>query len=473
MAEKQLAVSDVKIKSVTLESASFLGGVPYDLVPHLREINIYENIFSNALTANITLDESMNLPEKFPIVGEERVNFDITIPGMTTIADDGTALSNALPMYVHKTSNRKLTAPQSHSFSLELVSTGYMNNIHSRISHAYCDMTPDLIAHEIWREYLFAGTRLESGFFEYCHKSEQCIIPNWTPFKALNWLAGRATARVNKDCANYLFYETMSGSYFRSIDSMIVKDSMLLLSMEPAATDPHKVEYLANQVVKCDSIDLVHQPEMVKNINRGCYASKLITHDIVTKKITQHNYDLNENWNKTEHLNKIPPVMFVDRHSAGKNEISPRKFSGDSKNVSFGPSSDKDKDSRVYGSVLNNFYDSVVLFSPKHNQMYAKNNGHQYDNEVEKWRLQRNSQMTLFDGTKFYVQMGGLPLFRVGMCVDIHMMSPEAYLKHEHSEDKVLSGKCMITAIKHVITNISGNTEYKMVLELCKDGMGK
>ena len=150
MSELQLAVSDVKIRKVTLESTSFLGSTPYDLVPHLREINIYESLFSNALTANVTLDEAINLPEKFPIVGEERVNFDITIPGMTTTFDDGTSLSNELPMYVHKTSNRQLTAPQSQSFSLELVSTAYMKNIHSRISKAYCDKKPNQIAGDIY-----------------------------------------------------------------------------------------------------------------------------------------------------------------------------------------------------------------------------------------------------------------------------------------------------------------------------------
>ena len=48
-----------------------MGGVPYDLVPHLKELNIYETIWSNSLKANVTLDEAINLPEKFPIVGEE------------------------------------------------------------------------------------------------------------------------------------------------------------------------------------------------------------------------------------------------------------------------------------------------------------------------------------------------------------------------------------------------------------------
>ena len=423
MTEKQLGLSDGKIKEIRLYSSYF--PEPYDLVPHIKELNVYESLFSNALTANITLQESFNLPEKLTIVGEEVVEFKIEVPGFF---DDGTAVINPMPMYVHKTTNRHLKSPQSQEYSLELVSGEYMNNIHSRISKAYCNKKAWQIAQEIWMNRLWVPGRFENGIFEPTERLEQCVIPNWSPYRTLNWLAQRATSLTNPNAANYVFYQDLNGSNFRSIDSMIVKDSMLLLSMEPAATDPHKVEYLANQVVKCDSIDLVHQPEMVKNINRGCYASKLITHDIVTKKITQYEYNLDTQWSMTNHLNKTAPVTFSGR------ELRMNK------QVSFGPSHDTHTKSG-YRSGLNNYSDSAVLFSPKHNQMYAKNNGHQYDNEVEKWRLQRNSQLTLLDGTKFYIQCGGIPSLRVGMCANIHMMSPEAYRKHEHSEDEVLSGK--------------------------------
>ena len=46
MANTQLSFSDVTIKKINIISQSFHGGDPYDLIPHLREINIYENIFS-------------------------------------------------------------------------------------------------------------------------------------------------------------------------------------------------------------------------------------------------------------------------------------------------------------------------------------------------------------------------------------------------------------------------------------------
>ena len=42
---KQLGLSEVKLESVNLRSPSWNAGGRYDLIPHLREINIYENIF--------------------------------------------------------------------------------------------------------------------------------------------------------------------------------------------------------------------------------------------------------------------------------------------------------------------------------------------------------------------------------------------------------------------------------------------
>ena len=119
---KQLGLSDVNIKQVNLRSPSWNAGGRYDLIPHLREINIYENIFSNSLTANITLDEAINLPARIPIVGEEMIEIEIESPGMGDTFDDGTPIFNPLVMFVHKTVNQQLKTPQSQHFSLELVS---------------------------------------------------------------------------------------------------------------------------------------------------------------------------------------------------------------------------------------------------------------------------------------------------------------------------------------------------------------
>ena len=114
MAENQLSVSDVKIKQIML----WRPGTPkIDLTPHFGELNLYESVFHNSMTANLTLVEAVNLPEKFPILGEELIIIDFTVTGMP----DGHDLNmNPLYMYVHelidcmffviKNSNEKINA---------------------------------------------------------------------------------------------------------------------------------------------------------------------------------------------------------------------------------------------------------------------------------------------------------------------------------------------------------------------------
>ena len=148
---EQYGLSDVEIKGLWLQTP---GNKDYNLIPHLTELNIYESVFSNSLTANITLSEAVNLPTKLPIVGEEMVVMDITIPGMRDGSDDGTKYMNPLYMYVHKITNHKLNGPQAVEYSLELVSEQYMNNIHARVSKSYSGKKPNQIALEIWSEHL-------------------------------------------------------------------------------------------------------------------------------------------------------------------------------------------------------------------------------------------------------------------------------------------------------------------------------
>ena len=288
---KQLGLSEVNIKKVNLRSPSWDRGRRYDLIPHLREINIYENIFSNSLTANITLDEAINLPARIPIVGEEIIEIEFESPGMGDTFDDGTRIFNPLVMFVHKIVNQQLKTPQSQHFSLELVSEQYLNNVHSRVSKSYNDKRANEIAFDIWSNYLKPETgNMSSGIFEPTERIEQCVIPNWTPLQAINWLAKRSNSNKYKKAANYVYYETLTGNYFRSLDSLMGAESKhLIFTLEPGKVDAYKSDRFKKGIIPCEAIDIAHKPELIKNINRGCYSSKLITHDIVTKKIRQHN----------------------------------------------------------------------------------------------------------------------------------------------------------------------------------------
>ena len=69
---KQVYASEINLEKLDILMSS--NGKRWNLIPHLVELNIYENIFLPNLSANITLTDASNLPSILPIVGEERKN---------------------------------------------------------------------------------------------------------------------------------------------------------------------------------------------------------------------------------------------------------------------------------------------------------------------------------------------------------------------------------------------------------------
>ena len=209
MAKKQVNVSSVTIDKINIESS--FG--KYDLVPHVEELNIYENIFSNYLHAHLTLQDAFNIPYKLPIIGEETIDVSIRMEG-----DEGDFIINPPMLHVHELSDRFLKSNQSQRFALDLISAQYMSNVHARVSKAYSGMTADEIVGDIWANYLDDGHG--DIFIEPSIGEEQCIIPNWTPHEAFNWLASRAQSEDNDHAANFVYYETMEGCHFKSLNKL-------------------------------------------------------------------------------------------------------------------------------------------------------------------------------------------------------------------------------------------------------------
>ena len=456
MAKKQINVSDVTVEKIDIESS--FG--KYDLVPHLEELNIYESIFSNHLQAHITLQDAFNIPFKLPIIAEETINVVIRMTG-----DGGDVIINPPMLHVHDLADRFLKTNQSQRFSLNLVSAQYMSNVHSRVSKSFSGMTADEIVHDIWANYLDDGHG--DLYTESSMREEQCIIPNWTPHEAFNWLAKRTQPEDgfgNENAVNYLYYETMDGVHFKSLNSLADPDKLtqLVLAKEHLAKDPAKIESLAGGFIKVDSITYMGQFEKIKNINEGQYSSKMITHDIVKKKIMQHDYDGFIEWFAVNHLGPFPPLSNSDT------EVK----SGHITRTSFAPPFDPEF-AVIDGRRLSDLTDSAVSLYPKHDKMYAQNFGHEHDNKVEEWKLRRAAQMVTYDGIMMQVECAGLSFIRVGLLVTLNVASPEttSHGKSDVAFDKFLSGVYMITAIRHMFNNDKGQVGYKMILELTKDGL--
>jgi len=452
--------TDVSIKKLEIKG----GTGSHDLNPYLQELSIFEDIFRPALTAQLVLLDSHNLPYKLPIVGEETIDIDIALTGFGDGQDSEAYSIKPPPMHVNSLNARSVVdpkRPKAHRFTLDLISETFMSSLHSKVSKSYNFNRISTIVQDIYNNYLYDG---KTGLFvEPTEKFDRVIIPNLRPFEAIKWLSKRAIPEESNS-VNYLYYETMRGSFFVSINSLVQKPHIFTFLQKPRLEDPTGVEHASAGIIKIKDFKFLKQFDKKENTLRGVYASKLITHDIVTKKITQFEYGGFNEWFSYSHCGDFPPL--------GNSEVETRSASV--VRTSHAPSSEANAYPTTDEKNLNNMIDSKIEFYPKHDQLYAKNYNDLYNNDVEKWKLRRNAHISIYDTITILIEASGNSALRVGMTVMLYLPSPETTDKDKKSDtvdDKFLSGKYLVTAIQHIFSRGKERVTYNMKVELNKDGL--
>lgn len=456
---KQHNVRDINLKTIDIHTSFGL----YDLKPHFVELSVFENIFQPFLTADLALSDSYSIQQKLPIVGQETVDIDIILSGFEGFQDQDYISIKPPKMHVNEISAKFFSKPKTQNFSLQLISDSFMSGLDSKVSKSYKDQKISSIVSDIFFTYLNSGGRGIS--IEPTDKIENIIIPNLRPIKAIQWLAKRA---VKDDAVNYLYYETMNTPKFVSLNNLANEEPVKTLIFKPRVDDATGVGHIAANTFKINKFSFKKSFDKKDNIVNGVYSSKLITHDIINKKIRQYECNLFKDWPKLNHCGDFPPISnsLVETKSA---DVTRTSYAPNHENSIL---STKQKE-------LSRQVDSQVSFYPKHGNLYGDFYTKEYDNEVEKWYLQRAIHTGIYTNYCLVLELAGNSALRVGHTVTVILPSPETTdgdKKTDSAEDKSISGKYMVTAIQHIFgreSNTDPRITYNMKIEVVKDGLDK
>tara|TARA_Y100001949_G_scaffold67641_1_gene57276 strand:+ start:657 stop:2063 length:1407 start_codon:yes stop_codon:yes gene_type:complete len=454
----QLGSADVRIDFMELIAAS---GDATPLERVFVSFNMYENLFRDQVTADIMINDSINLPYKLPILGEEYLNFEISCK---SVKGEGPSLAPG-NMYVTSITDRHQTKDRQQLYIIHLTSEQDMINSNTTVSQAFRGKKISEIVQTILEDYCFTDNDF---VIEETNGVENIVIPNWKPFKAINWLAKRALN--TNDVPNYLFYESNGSTFFKSIDKLMQQEIKQEFVFGPVVDKNDVLYELTQGKTHITDLKIIHQFDTIRNTLNGYYASKLITHDIVTKKIEQRTWGLNQTYDESiSHTDDWMPISATepdygsymnDRHSFAPQELG---FNA--------------------GSNVQSYFDSKVMFYPKHNNMYAENSVYSgtdvYDNRVEDWKLQRNALILGLDQVKLSIVFPGLSYLRVGALINIVVPSTEKVREEKPGMvknpddliDKFLSGNYLIVALKHRVAWAEGLLRYTMHAECVKDAL--
>jgi len=180
MADNLQFAGEFSLEKCDLISSS---GVAADISKIVAEINIFEDIFSTALTGSIILADTNNLVDNMPIIGQEYISMKIITPGLD--GDDGIDFTENV-FCVYEMGGRTPSGSNSEIIELKICSPELLRNQRTRISKAY-EESISVIVQSIMENEKYINTKKDL-YIEPTLGIRKILSPNFHPFHLIRQL---------------------------------------------------------------------------------------------------------------------------------------------------------------------------------------------------------------------------------------------------------------------------------------------
>ena len=415
MRDSYAKTNDVDIEGMELTNDQ---GGAIDVSDLVLKVDLFEDIYSQFMTGTVLISDGVGLRSHFPIVGTETFDFSFRTPGV------GGKVENIKLRVVSVTKREVANNRSTETYELKLRSKSFMINETTRVQGSYSGKVSDIVD-QILGKYFSDRPRIVGQ----TDKEYKFTIPNMRISEVMDMLSLHAVSE-NGD-PNFVFYETLGGFVFRSLGEMCKQPSVKsyhnkLSSIEDGG-DKHRQEFL-----KIQDIQIQSDFDMESAIANGALASRLVTHDITTKKISFSGFNYVATFDDYNHMNQNRKVPA----------------------------------SSTYGLINN----GVNIFMPKstsnHGDLFDNNQG--YEDFVQGNISTRKMWLT----NRLLIRTAGDSRLRAGNVATVSMPAtePKKGSNDDKYEDKYASGKYLITSMRHHFLNM-GTKEYTNTIEMSRDSL--
>lgn len=460
-----------------------------------QEMEIFEDLFSNVLKGTLTITDSQGLAELLPFVGDETLVITLHTPGgqgtsIPRVTSSRTVVEEAIQQRFQIYDCVEVgTQERTKLYKLFFISEEYILNMKKRISKAYKGKTySDIIKDIVDNFYGQHNNSFRKEVFTEQTLSEQnIIIPNWTPFEAVNFCASRSlSADIEpQDHTNtnqplpprpvgslFFFYEKFgSGFYFESLESLIIKQKMSgrlpTYQYAPKLTSGKSKE-LPVGYFHVDRYEVDSSFKTLENLGMGTFGSKLIAYDPIRMKYDTIKYDYYKNRNN-QNITRMEDGDMIINNPENLEDDSNRIF-GDFIATDVNASDGKPNKFVSTDSYLLGSHDaSIRLATTTRDHQTVLRDKEAKQNYVEKWLLQRMVQIQEFDNIIVKINVPGNSSRHVGDLIRFEMPTSvpddDPLVPSVDYGHRILSGNYLISSIRHIIKI----DKYEMDMELIKN----
>ena len=512
-----LESGEFNLRQLSIHSPSNPNPVLLDSPTSFIELCLYEDIFSNVLKGTFVFIDTQGLVETLPIIGDETIVITFSTPSgeetSNNLTDNTRAQAEEAKKQRFKVYDIQEVKSQERAnfYKLFFISEEYVFSSKMKVSKGYKGKKYSEMVKDVMKKVnsKINKTLHKKLYIEETETMQNVIVPNWSPFQAINFFASRAISgditpadvsnTTNADPkpkpigALYFFYEKLgSGFSFESIESMILKqkqqNEIPLYQYTPKLTEGRSTN-LGLGFFGVENFEIKSSFKTIENLRRGKFGSKLIAYDPIRMKYEVIKYDYYEKSKEdvfqdsntgVETISQNPEDLKDDGNRIFSDFIGLDVSSKDRKvNKTISTSSDFLGSNDAVINLFTTSKDHDVLFiAPPDDTMYIGKiskkktfkDQEAKSNRVEDWLLQRQAQIQEFGSIVVAFTVPGNSARHVGDLIRFEIPStiPDdsaVSMTTPRINHQLYGGLYVVSRIKHIISR----DNYMMDIELIKN----
>lgn len=416
MSLKNYEPGDINITSIKLGKID--RPVEIDLSAQLIAMSIYEDMFEPSMILEVTLLDSVNLVQDFPIVGEEIISLSYHTPGR----DNPTKIG----FLVYSVDNTA-SSPNSKAstYTIRAVTPLHFFNAGVKITKSYKDTIEEMVKDIV---KICAGESSVKTVKINTEKTKGLVpitVPSLNPFEAIDFIKQKAISAEYPSGGSFVFYENQFGYQFRSIEGILTDGKKNIASKSftyapDTKSDPSREQFAFRNILNYEHVGKFNS---IEKINDGVVSNVVESFDVLSKGLDVTEFKLAEKaktFTTTESKSKLPNTpAFIEKYTSRA-----------SKNFFMSKDSSKGVD----------FVDDFT--GSKHSYLQL---------------LGQNATRVLINGDN-YMAAGDL----------IELNLPEVSGTTEvKTKDRLNSGNYLVTRLRHIITSGQGGKPKHQIAMDC------
>jgi hypothetical protein len=260
------------------------GGITFDIKAIFQELNIFDTILFPVVSGNIVILDANNLSSK--------INFmDAFLNVEISKGEENSGSSTIKRSFrIYNQSDRTIKNQSSEFYILHFVSQELIESLtytkeNMKVSQSF-EGSYSRAAEIILKNYLQVSND-NISFIQETKGIHQFIIPNLSPFDALDWLTKRSISYDNMP--NFVFFENTIGFNFASLTYLLNEKPIGIINF-----DIKNVGEFDHEFSGVRDVQVITQSNLIKGIKEGIYSGVHIEFDPYTQTYNEKQFDVTD-----------------------------------------------------------------------------------------------------------------------------------------------------------------------------------